>query len=225
MMLIIVVMCTSCSKEPTPEPIPIPPIPTTPPPTGVISSFVITDSTMPFHTAGSILKWLVTGTNAQTVVKINGVIVLFNGILDVGPLKQTTTFTLEVNNGQKAAVVCYVADSLSTLLWNKGKRLKLTKKDYGYYPNPVFQDSSVLDSEANERIYFNYDKTSKILLVSSNSQYNGPKFTVSSDLKSFSWRGLFYDVGLLDANILTVFFDEAKPNGTRLKWRYKYEYE
>jgi hypothetical protein len=227
MVLIVVVMCTSCSKDDPPEPIPIPPTPTTPPPSGVIDYFVITDSLMPFYTGGSYLKWLVTGTNAQSVVKINGVKVNFNGILDVGPLKLTTIFTLDVNNGKKAAVTVYVADSITTLLWNKGKRLKMIRKEFGVYPNGSstisYTDSSMTATEKDERIYFHYSSTSKILLVSSNWQYDGPKFTVSRDLKSLSWRGRLYDINLLDINFLKLVTDD--PAGTKTKFQYSYQFE
>lgn len=227
MVLVIVVMCTSCSKEPTPEPIPIPPPQTTSPPTGVIDYFVITDSLMPFYTSGSVLKWSVKGTNAQTVVKINGIIVLLNGILDTGPLKQTTTFTLLVNNGKQASVTCYVADSVTTLLWNKGKRLKMIKKQFGYYPigsaNITYVDSSMTDSEKDERIYFHYSNTTKILLASNNVQYDGPKFTVSRDYKNLSWRGRLYDINLLDINFLKLIADD--PTGTKTKFQYTYQFE
>jgi hypothetical protein len=132
--LTVVVMCISCSKDDPPEPIPAVTHHPLHPPSGVIDYFVITDSLMPFYTGGSYMKWLVTGTNAQTVVKINGIKVNTNGILDVGPLKLTTTFTLTVNNGKQASVNVYVADSITTLLWNKGKRLKMIKKEFGVYP-------------------------------------------------------------------------------------------
>jgi hypothetical protein len=229
MLLIIMVVCTSCSKsgdDPV-DPLPITSPPPATPPSGVISNFEITDSLMPFYTAGSFLKWWVSGTNAQTVVSINGVKVAFNGILDTGPLKQTTTFTLSVNNGKQASVICYVADSVTTLLWNKGKRLKMIKKEFGSYPigSPTigYKDSSMTDTEKDERIYFHYSSTSKILLVSNNVQYTGPKFTISRDYKNLSWRGILYDINLIDDNFVTLVADD--PAGTKTKFKYKYQFE
>ncbi len=175
------------------------------------------------------LKWLVTGTNAQTVVTINGVKVLFNGILDTGPLKQTTTFTLSINNGKQASVVCYVADSVTTLLWNKGKRLKLIKKEYGYYPagspDLQYRDTTITDSEADERIYFNYDNTSRIYLVKAGFSYDGGRLAVSRGQKSFSWQSRMFDIEQLDINFLKVLFDEVQSNGTTLKLRHTYQFE
>ncbi|MES2371891.1 MAG: hypothetical protein V4557_04880 [Bacteroidota bacterium] len=227
MVLIIAVTCTSCSKDNPVDPIPTPGPPPTSPPTGVISSFVITDSLMPFYTGGSMLKWLVTGTNGQTVVTINGVKVLFNGILDTGPLKQTTTFTLLVNNGKQASVVLHVADSVTTLLWNKDKRLKMIKKEFGYYPigsaDITYRDSTMTASEIDQRIYFHYSNTSKILLASNNVQYNGPVFTISRDYKNLSWGGRVYEITQLDANFLNLVSDD--PAGTKTKFRYSYQFE
>jgi hypothetical protein len=227
MVLIVVVMYTSCSKDEEPIPIPVIPPPTATPPSGVIDYFVLTDTLMPFYTGGSFLKWLVSGTNAQTVVTINGVKVNFNGILDAGPLKQATTFTLSVNNGKKAAVTLYVADSVTTLLWNKGKRLKMIKKEFGSYPigsaTIAYKDSSMTDSEKDERIYFHYTNTSKILLASSNVQYDGPKFAISRDNKYLSWRGRLYDINLLDATFLKLVMDD--PAGTKTKFQYTYLFE
>jgi hypothetical protein len=227
LLLTVVVMCISCSKDDPPEPIPAVTPPPASPPTGVIDYFVITDSLMPFYTGGSYMKWLVTGTNAQTVIKINGIKVNTNGILDVGPLKLATTFTLTVNNGKQASVNVYVADSITTLLWNKGKRLKMIKKEFGVYPigsaTVSYTDSTMTDGEKDERIYFHYSNTSKILLASTNSQYDGPKFTISRDLKNLSWRGHLYDINLLDDVFLTLILDD--PGGAKTKMKYRYLFE
>ncbi len=234
--LIMIVMCISCTKpEEDSTPITPSPPPTVDPPTGMIDNFTITDSLMPFYTPGATLKWLVTGTNAQTVVTINGVKVNYYGILDTGPLKQTTTFTLMVNNGKQASVFLRVADSITTLMWNKGKRLKQIKKErWVLPPSAAFYryevDTTTAANILDQRIYFKYTGGSTIEQKTS-SVYVAPgdtgKFTVShSGLDIiFSWRGTLYTIELLDENFLIVHFDDPQPNGTKLLTRITYQYE
>lgn len=233
-MLVMVIFCTSCSKEEDPAPIPIPTPPVVSPPSGIIESFTITETLKPYNTPGAILKWLVTGTNNQTLVTINGVKVAEYGIQDVGPLKLTTKFMLEVNSGKRDSVILKVADSVTTLLWNKGKRLKLVKRERYIYPTGSAIPKWVLDTPyspavLDERIYFHYSNTSEIYQLSANrfvALADGGKFTVSNNQQFFSWRGILYTILLLDINFLVVEFDETQSNGTtKVRTMHTYQYE
>jgi hypothetical protein len=195
---------------------------------------MITDTLMPFFTAGASLKWLVTGTNNQTLVTINGVKVAEYGLLATGPLKQTTKFRLEVNSGKRDSVTLRVADSVTTMLWNKGKRLKLVKRERNLYVNGSPLPKWVLDtpltaSLLDERIYFYYSNTSDIYQLTASkwvSLSDGGKFTVSRTNDTFLWRGILYTILTLDANFLFVEFDEAPQTGTtKIRVRHTYQFE
>jgi hypothetical protein len=201
------------------------------PPSGVIQYFTLLDSLVPFNT-GSTVKWLVSGNNAQTVITFNGVIVGINGVLDTGPLKKTTTFTLAINNGKQASVSLKVADSVTTLLWSGGKAWAQVRSEVKIVPAGQAQyawvdttksiDSSILD----QRIYFNYTGDSKII-QSTPSKYVAPgdvgKFVVNVAQTQFTWRGVLFTIMTLDDKNLVVLFDALQPNGTRVSTRYTYK--
>ncbi|MEO8173849.1 MAG: hypothetical protein ABI581_12225 [Sediminibacterium sp.] len=233
MLLVISLLCVSCTKD---EPEVIPPTPITPapatPPSGVIDNFVITDTVVAFYTSGTVLKWLVTGTNNQTVVTLNGVKVPTYGIQDTGPLKQTTTFTLAVNNGKQASVSLRVADSTSTRLWNNGKRLKIIRKEYGIFQigsaTPTYRDTTISDYVLDQRIYFHYSGSSKIFQKTANAYVaipDGGTFIVSRNQDYFSWMGNVFYINKLDENFLLVEFDETQTNGSKLRLRQTYQFE
>jgi hypothetical protein len=200
------------------------------PPTGDIQSFILTDSLIAFNT-GSTAKWLVTNTNTNSVIRFDSVIVGNYGVLDTGPLKQNTTFTLSVNNGKKADVSIKIADSITSLLWNKGKRLKQTKYQFYLVPvgqtGPVWVDTPMTAQVADQRIYFNLDGSSKII-QSTASQYVSPpdagKFTVNSSLTAFTWRNVTYILGGIDNSYLDVTYDTI-INGKTIHARNLYVFE
>ncbi len=220
--------CTKSSDNYTPV---VQPPATVNPPTGVIESFTLTDTLIPFYT-GSTAKWLVTATNLNSVITFNGVVVGNYGVLDTGPLKQTTVFTLAVNNGKKASVTLKVADSVTTLLWNKGKRLRQTKYELFLVPtgqiDPVWIDNPIMARVADQRIYFNLDGTSRIY-QSTASTYVAPpdagRFVISASQNAFTWLGATYTIGSLDNNVLITTYDELMANGTIVRARNTYAYE
>jgi hypothetical protein len=224
-------ICMGCSKSPVdiPAVVPVPP-PLNTLPSGEIQSFVITDSLVAFKT-GSTAKWLVVGTNELTVVTFNGVKVPFYGILDTGPLKQTSTFTLAINNGKKASVTLKVVDSVTTLLWNGGSALKQTKAEAYILPagqtDPIWVDTTnvfVTPRIADQRIYFELNGNSKIL--QSSGMYVSPgdmgKFVVNSTQTGYTWRGTEFAIVSIDSRNLVVTFDLPQANGSKLPMRFTY---
>lgn len=218
--LFLMIACMSCSKT-NPEPTPVvQPPPVVSAPSGVIQSFVITDSLIPFD-GGSTLKWLVNGTNNQTVVTFNGVIVGVYGVLDTGPLKKNTVYTLALNNGKQASLTAKVADSVTTFLWGGGKRWRQTRLQIAFVPKDsvksITVDTPMKEQIADQRIYFNLDGTSKIL-QSTSSRYppppDGGKFIIGTVLTNnnslvlytYTWQGIVYTItyGSLDGTEFTV---------------------
>jgi hypothetical protein len=232
--LLIMTTCMSCSKtsENVTDPVVEDPRPPAAPPSGEIENFIITDTLVPFNVIGSTIKWLVIGTNSLTMVTLNGIKVAVNGVLDTGPLKQTTTYTLAVNNGRRASATLKVADSITTLLWNRGKRLKQTRAEVYIVPAGLLYaqwvDTTITPRTADQRILFNYDGTSRLIQVTS-SQYPTPnepgRFVVNVANLSFTWQGKTYIIGDLDNTKLVVTFDEIQPNGAKLHTRNTYLFE
>lgn len=231
LMLSMVTGMWSCTKSPDNfTPVVQPPV-TVSPPTGVIESFTLTDSLVAFNT-GSTAKWLVTGTNLNSVITFNGVIVGNYGVLDTGPLKQTTVFTLAINNGKKVSVTLNVADSITTLLWNKGKRLRQTKYELYLVPagqtDPVWIDTPMIARIADQRIYFNLDGTSRIYQSTASTYVSPPdagRFIVNPSLTAFTWLGSTYILGSLDSNVLITTYDVVLSNGRTVHARNTYAYE
>ena len=221
----------SCSKSTDNFTPAVQPPNTVNPPTGVIESFTLTDTLVAFNT-GSIAKWLVTGTNLNSVITFNGVIVGNYGVLDTGPLKQNTTFTLAVNNGKKALASLKVADSITTLLWNKGKRLRQTKFEISLVPqgqtDPVWVDTPMTARVIDQRIYFSLDGTSRIYQSNANANVSPPdagRFIVNVMQGTFTWLGNTYLIGSLDNNELKINYDIALSNGKKVHARNTYAYE
>ncbi len=241
--LMIMVIAMSCTKDPGENTTPYIPPPVVSPPSGMIDTFYLTDSVVPFNTFGSTMKWLVTGTNTQTIVTLNGVKIAFYGALDTGPLKQTTTFTLAINNGKQAARTLRVADSVTTNLWNNGKRLKIIMREVSIWnPNSnlyEFRDttSSIDAYTLDQRIYFSYFGTSKLYQKTANTFValnDGGRFvvlavinptTTTTNPSAFTWQGILYTIVTLDSNFLVVTYDAAQPNGPNLKTRDTYLFE
>ena len=229
----LLLLLAACSKS-TPDISPpvAPPAQLSSAPTGVIETFVIIDTLVPWGT-GSTVKWLVNGTNNLTIVTFNGVKVAFYGVLDTGPLKKTTLFTLAVNNGATSSVKLKVADSITTLLWNGGKRLRLKKIEAYIVPPgqaiPVWVDttSSITPRVADQRIYFGFDGNSRIIQTNSMyvSQNDAGLVTVNPSQKTFTWQGVTYNIFKLDNNTLEVIFDSLQTNGSYLRLRHTYLFE
>lgn len=232
-LLLIVSGCgMGCTKQPdgyTPD---VQPPITVSPPTGEIQTFLLTDSLVAFNT-GTTAKWLVTGTNLNSVITFNGVKVGNYGVLDTGPLKQTSTFTLAVNNGKKASLILKVADSVTTILWGKGRRLKQTKLEMFIVPagktDPVWVDTPMTARVADRRIYFNLDGSSNI--IQSVSSRNVPPypdagpFVVNASQTAFTWQSIVFNIDTLNNNKLVVTYDAHQANGTTVRTRNTYLFE
>ena len=235
------VTAMSCTKDPVVDPaLPINPPPVVTPPSGVIDTFYITDSLVPFNTVGSDMKWLVTGTNNQTVVTINGVKVAFYGVLNTGALRQTSTFTLAVNSGKQVSRTLHVADSITTNMWNNGKRLKIITREVYLWRQTdsmyKFRDttSSIDAPKLDQRIYFSYFGTSKAYQKTANqfvALSDGGRFVVHvgtndmTDPSTFMWQGTLYTIMTLDSNFLVVVYYVIQPGGLKLKTRDTYLFE
>jgi hypothetical protein len=219
------VACIACSKaEDIPIPIP-PPTPAPTPPSGVIQSFTVDDTLVAYNGSTS-YKWLVTGTNSLTVVTLDGTPVKPYGVFGTGALHATTTYTLEINNGKKATVTITVADTLTSLLYNTGKRLKQTK--YELLMGTRWADTTMSQTMIDSRTYFNIDNTSKIILVGPQPfVYNSGKFTVVQGVSTsaFTWQGSIYTVDFIDARSLVLTHDVRQPNGSKIFTRDTFVFE
>lgn len=224
------VACIACSKsEDIPIPIP-PPTPTPTPPSGVIQSFTI-DDTLVAYNASTTYKWLVTGTNNLTVVKLDGTKVASSGNFGTGPLQANTTYTLEVNNGKKATISVRVADTITSRLYNNGKRLKQIKNELNIRrPGDTaysWVDTTMTQTMTDSRTYFNLDNTSKIILVPLPFVYDSGKFSVimGVTIPAIVWQGTIYTIEFLDSKSLILRFDGVQPNRTKLLTRSTYVFE
>lgn len=225
----VLLLFASCSKKSDVISPVLPVIPTIPNiPTGEIQSFTIDDTLVAFNT-GTSVRWLVTGTNLNTVVTYNGVKVANSGVFETGPLKQNTTITLAVNNGKTASVSVKVADSITSLLWNGGKHLYQTKAEYLMVP-PAVKDSAYVDSaltntQKYQIIYFNLNKSSTILqTVPFIPPMDAGPIYVNSTRTGFTWRGVEYTILVLDNKILRVSFYTTKANGDKVLTRFTYSF-
>ncbi len=225
----VLLLFASCSKKSDfISPI-IPVIPIIPNvPTGEIQSFTIDDTLVAFN-KGTSVRWLVTGTNLNTVVTYNGVKVANSGVFDTGPLKQATTITLAVNNGKTASVSVKVADSITSLLWNGGKHLYQTKAEYLMVP-PVVKDSSYVDSALTDTqkyqiFYFNLNKSSTIFqTVPFIPPMDAGLITINNTKTGFTWRGVEYTILVLDSKVLRVTFYTTQANGDKVLTRFTYSF-
>lgn len=220
------ILFIACSKT-TEQPVvvlPIPPVSNAP--TGDIQYFKIADSLIAFNT-GTSVSWLVVNTNLYTVVTYNGVKVANSGVFDTGPLKQRTTFTLGVNNGKTATGVVNVADSISSLLWNGGKNLYLSKAEYYTKPagatDSTYVDIPLTDQQRYQIFYFYLNGNTTVIQT---LPFNGPtdtgKFIVNSTQTGFTWQNVTYTILTLDSKVLKVTFWGNSSNGNRVLYRYTY---
>jgi hypothetical protein len=234
LVLIIVVAIVGCSKtDEVPSTIVIPPTPVITP-SGEIQYFTINDTLVPFKSR-SIVKWLVVGTNSQTIVTYNGAKVLFKGDIDTEPIKKATTYTLEVNSGKKATVSIKAADSLATHMWNSGKRLKIKKKEVYIIPLLGITDAKwvdttkiVTDQVKDQRIYFHFTESAKIIQLTPQLYPPAPassRFYPNSAQNTFFWQGTTFTVDYLDDTMMVVLYDELQPNGKKLLTRITYLFE
>ena len=218
--LLCMVVVISCSK-PEEQIVPIVPVqPVTTGPTGMIQTFTINDTLLPFNT-GTVIKWLVNGTNNLTVVTMNGVKVATYGSMETGPVKLSAVFTLEVNSGKKAILTVKTADSITTLLWSKGKSARLVKKE-------VYIDSTAATANnwgwvdtsktitpfiRDQRIFFGLNNTATLIQGTSNTNVspgNGGKF-ITDPGGLYIWQNTLYTIVSIDATYLVVTFFEALP--------------
>jgi hypothetical protein len=231
-MLCIMVIVTGCAKSVDPDPITSTPPPVISGPSGEIQTFTLADTLVPFGN-NTLVKWLVTGTNNLTVVTFNGVKVSAYGDLDTGPQKQTTTFTLAVNNGKKATVTLKVTDSITTLMWGNGRRLKKIKKEvFIAHLGQALQQwvdttGSITPQVLDQRINFRLNGTSVIIQTSSIfvSDLDAGTFVVNPSQTGFSWRGIVYTFVSIDIKGMVVTYNVLQPNGTTLLTRDTYVFE
>lgn len=230
--LLVMVAFIGCSKSPevviTTPPIPTPGNNT---PSGDIETFIANDTLVPFN-KGSKIKWLVVGTNNLTVVTYNGIKVAPYGSFETGPLKKTTQFTLAVNSGKQASVTIKAVDSITTLLWGNGKRLRQTKAEvYRLTAGQTaseWVDTTISARAADERIFFSLNGRSTIIL--SNAARNvsppdGGMFVVNAALTGFTWQGIFFTIVSLTDTTLVVTYVVTQANDSKLIMRNTYEFE
>lgn len=226
--LLIWVMAASCSKT-TDISIPTPPPPVLSGPTGEIQTFLISDSLVAFN-AGSTIKWLVNGTNSLTIVTLNGVKIGLYGVLDTGPLKQNTTYTLSVNSGKMASITLHISDSITTALWAQGKRLKQVKKEVFIVPagktDSAWVDTTIAVRAVDQRLYFDLDRSVKIIQISPNqvAVNDAGRIMINATQDGFTWQGVFYTIATLNNNNLILTFMDSST-GVPIKTRNTYNYE
>lgn len=206
-------------------------------PTGTIKEFLALDSLIGFLHS-TFIRWNVTDANAKTVVQFEGVTVSLYNSAQTDALRKTTTYKLTVNNGKSATVTVRVADSLTTGLWNDGRKWYVA--DALSYEPQVINGSQVdwishYTSElGSTRTMFYLDGTSKI--VQNSPIFPQPKpsgsfvtrydsATVSSPaVASFTWKGRIYVIDTLANDRLTVRFDSIAGGMVRHNMvRYKPE--
>lgn len=234
LVLLIIITLSACSKNSDSFSTPVQPPVVTSPPSGEIQSFTLSDTLVGFNT-GSTAKWFVTATNDLTIVTFNGVKVAFNGVLDTGPIKQDSKFTLAVNSGKQASLTLKVADSLTSLLWNKGKRLKQKKIEWFIAPAGqtdkkwVDTTSSLLTPKlADQRTYLNLDGSTKIIQVTP-LLYPTPNeagnFIANAAFPGYTWQNILFLIEVLNDNNLVVTYNATQPNGSWILVRNTYSYE
>lgn len=224
-----VMLFVSCSKHdsgpatPTPTPTPAPS------PSGDIATFSARDSLIGFNNQ-TFIKWLVTNDNAYTTVMINNVKVALYGDMSTGQLKQSSAYTIMLNNNKTASLTVKVADSVTTLLWNKGKRLKQTKLEYYYQPPgdsmQRWVDTPINKQIADQRTYFALNNRTSTIQLS--SMYVAPPdayFTVTDVAKlNFIWNGVLYIITTLTSDDLVITYGLNTSIGyIRARNTYKYE--
>lgn len=230
--LLCMVTCISCTKAPENIITPTSPVPAPGnTPSGNIETFFASDTLIAFNESTNI-KWLVVATNNFTVVTYNGVKVANYGSFETGSLKKTTKFTLAVNSGKQATLTVKVADSITSLLWGKGKRLKLTKVEVFIRPagktDSAWVDTTIAPRAADERIFFSLNGRSTIIL--SNAAQNvsppdGGQFVVNEALTGFTWQGTFFTIITLNNTTLIVTYIAAQTYGPKLLTRNTYQFE
>ena len=234
LVLLMIITLSACSKNSDSFSPAVQPPASTSPPSGEIQSFTLSDTLVAFNT-GSTAKWFVTSTNDLTIVTFNGVKVAFSGVLDTGPIKQATKFTLAVNSGKQSSLTLKVADSLTSQLWNKGKRLKQKKIEWFIAPAGqtekkwVDTTSSLLTPRlADQRTYFYLDGSTKIIQVTP-LLYPPPneagKFIANAALPGYTWQNTQFLIEVLTDNYLVVTYNATQPNGSWILVRNTYSYE
>lgn len=229
--LLCMVACISCSKPQ--EDISSPSLPVPTPgntPSGNIESFTASDTLIAFNESTNI-KWLVVATNNFTVVTYNGVKVASYGSFETGPLKKTTKFTLAVNSGKQASLTVKVADSITSLLWGKGKRLKQIRAEVFIKPagqkDSAWVDTTMSSRAADERIFFSLNGRSTIILSNAAQNVSPPDgglFVVNEALTGFTWQGIFFTiVSLTNTRLIVTYW--VQYNGIWLLTRNTYEFE
>lgn len=218
-------MLTGCSKsaDPVTAPISVPPDVTAP--SGIIKEFFVRDTLIAFNDK-SVVKWNITGTNSKTIVTINGIKVGVYGMFETAPLKQATNYVLEVNSGVKKTITAQVADSVTSLMWHDGKRLKQIKAEVYVYvmgEGPKWVDITN-DRIINERTSFFLNGDSKIEQLS--PAYEKPKasgkFVVNLGQLTFTWQGNIYTFVCINEQKFIITYYAKDSLGNNLQNRSTY---
>ena len=224
------IVINGCSKPDDPVPAPPPPPPPTPiSPTGIIKEFILQDTIVPFN-KGTIAKWSITESNNKTIVTFNDVKVTLYGVLETGRLKRATTFTLSVNSGAKQSKTVQVYDSITTYMWNEGRRWKQVNFET-LEKTIALPDSQwvahMTDTIANERTSFFLNGDSKIQQLKTDYGTPGPsgKFVVYLETNKFSWKGILYSIVILDKTDFKITHEIIQSNGAKLRHRNTYTFE
>lgn len=221
-------MVAGCSKsvDPVTPPISVPPDVSAP--SGTIKDFSLRDTLIAFD-EGSVVSWNVTGTNSKTIVTINGSKVAVYGIFETGSLKQATNYVLEVNSGVKKTITAKVADSITSLMWHDGKRLKQIKAEVYVYvigQGPQWVDITN-DRIINERTSFFLNGDSKIEQLS--PAYEKPKasgkFVVNLNQLTFTWQGNIYTIVSITEQKFIITYYAKDGLGNNLQNRSTYIFE
>jgi hypothetical protein len=227
--IVSVIVIYGCSKPDDSVPTPPPPPPTPTSPTGTIKEFFLLDTIVPFN-KGTTAKWSVAESNDKTIVSFNGVKVTLYGVLETGRLQQTTTFTLSVNSGAKQSKTVKVYDSITTYMWNEGKRWKQVNFE-SFEKLTGLPDSQwvahMTDTIANERTSYFLNGDSKIEQLKPAFGTPGPsgKFVVYLDKNKFSWKGILYSIVILDKTDFKITYETTQLNGAKLRQRNTYIFE
>ncbi len=224
-----VIVINGCSKPDDPVPVPTPPPPTPTSPTGTIKEFFLQDTIVPFN-KGTTAKWSVAESNDKTIVTFNGVKVTLYGVLETGRLQQATTFTLSVNSGAKQSKTVQVYDSITTYMWNEGRRWKQVNFETLEKTNALPDSQWVAhmtDTIANERTSFFLNGDSKIQQLKPAYGTPGPsgKFVVYLEKNKFSWKGILYSIVILDKTDFKITYEKIQSNGAKLWHRNTYTFE
>lgn len=223
-----------CSK-PDEQPTPVVPPPNPPPstiPSGVIEYFTV-DTNLVGYNRTTIAKWLVSGTNSLTRTTLSGDAVPNYGSRNTGLLTKDTVFTLAVNNGVQKTQKIFVADPVTTLLWNDTKVAIKTRSEI-FVTGTGWKDTAL--SNPDYRIFFGLNGRTTLITIGTPSPHDGGAFTTTpyippnvanntpEQLATFTWSGVTYTIVSIDATLLVVTYKGPNRSGVIVDWRDTYKF-